>query len=66
VKEPRKFKLILCPKQEINLEAPSTRSPKLTIPTEKKTSDRKSEIQPALMKFRETVGHHAAPDWQKR
>lgn len=60
MKEPRKFKIFLGPRQEINLEAPSTSSPDLTIPTEKNTS----EIQPALMEFREMVGPHAAPDLQ--
>jgi hypothetical protein len=64
VKEPCKFNLFLGPKQEINLEAPSTRSRDLTIPTKKNRSDRKSDIQPALMEFRETVGPHAAPDLQ--
>jgi hypothetical protein len=60
VKEPSKCKIFLGPKQDINLETPSTSSPDLTMPTEKNTSDSKSEIQPALMEFRETVGPHAA------
>ena len=61
MKEPRKLKIFLGSKQDINLEAPTARSPDLTIPTEKNTSDRKSEIQQALMEFDETVGSPRSP-----